>query len=183
MGAGSVHGPIRQPHLLADQRRLRAVDDVERLEDRRDVRLHRLFGELQLIGDDLVGLALAEALQHLDLALGERHAAGAARAAEPLLPRVADVVEDERRHVELAVEHQPDRRHQRMLAGRFRHVAERALRPAPARVLRVLRGRQHDDGHVGADAAEFGDRRHAAHARHHQVEHDDVEIGALGRPA
>jgi hypothetical protein len=94
--------------------------------------------------------------------------------------RVAELVEDERWNVELAVQHQPDRRYQRVLARRFRHVAKRSFGERAACVARVLRGGQHDDGHIGAHAAELRDRLHPAHSRHHQVEHDDVEIGPLG---
>src|SRR3954469_2049439 len=109
-----MNAALDQPHLLADKRRLGAVDDVERPEDRGDVRLYRLLRELELMGDDLVWLAFAEAPQHVDLPIGEHPAAGAARPAAPARLWVADLVEDERRHVEFVVENEPDRRHQRM---------------------------------------------------------------------
>ena len=52
-------------------RRLRAIDDVERFEDRGDVRLHRLLGDAEPRADFLVGQPRAQVPEHVDLPIGE----------------------------------------------------------------------------------------------------------------
>jgi len=62
-------------------------------------------------------------------------------------------VQNQRGHIHLSVENDTDRRYQRVLAGRLRHVAERALGKRLARVLRIFRGGQDDDWKLRPDAA------------------------------
>jgi CheY-like chemotaxis protein len=55
-----------------NQHRLRSIDDAQHLEDRRNVRLDRFLGQSQLGSDLLVGLALTQSGQNLELAQREQ---------------------------------------------------------------------------------------------------------------
>src|SRR4051794_41616432 len=72
-----------QPAALGrDEDGLGAVDRAELAVDVVQVRADRARRERQLVGDLLVDLALGEALEHLDLAGGERARVDLARAAD-----------------------------------------------------------------------------------------------------
>src|SRR6476661_2153681 len=70
---------------------LGAVDRPQLAVDVVEVRAHRAGAQRQLVGDLLVDVALGEALEDLELAVGERARLDRAR---PLRGRVGQVVED-----------------------------------------------------------------------------------------
>jgi len=161
----------------ADRRRLSAIDHVQRPEDRGDMRLHGLLGETEFEGDTLIGLALAQSPQDVDLTVGQRRPAGAHRGARIRQPDGGRLGVDQRRHIEIAVQDQPDGGEERVRTGGFGHVAERALGERFSRVPSVFRGGDHDDRQLRSGAAEFRERSQTVHSRHGDVEDDDVEIG------
>src|SRR3954452_18212591 len=57
-----------QPMALDPQRGLRAGGDAERLEDARHVRLDRLLRDPEALGDDLVGQAVGQQREDVELA-------------------------------------------------------------------------------------------------------------------
>src|SRR3954452_24438986 len=88
--AGATGRAGLQPAALgSDEAGLGAVDRAELAVDVVQVRADRARRERQLVGDLLVDLALGEALEHLDLARGERARVDLARAADR---RVGQVV-------------------------------------------------------------------------------------------
>src|SRR3712207_612414 len=66
----SVLRPLGTP--LDPERGLRAIGDADGLEDARDVRLDGLLRDAEAARDELVGQPLAEQLEHLALAGGQR---------------------------------------------------------------------------------------------------------------
>src|SRR4051794_30449132 len=55
------------PNAACDEHGLRTVDDTQHLEDRGDVRFDGLLGQTELRGDLLIGFALADAREDLEL--------------------------------------------------------------------------------------------------------------------
>ena len=74
LGCAAPSGRLARDHAdsAGDEHGLRPVHDTQHLEDGRDVSLHRLLGQAQLGGDLFVGLALADARQHFELAQREQ---------------------------------------------------------------------------------------------------------------
>src|ERR1700692_2160930 len=64
--------PLQPAALGRDQHRLRAIDGAELAVDVVQVRAHGARRQRQLVGDLLVDLAFGEALQHAELAAGQR---------------------------------------------------------------------------------------------------------------
>jgi len=144
------------------------------------VRLYGLLGKIEIAGDRLVRLARAQSSEHVGLTVGQERPGRACGRTLRRGLRSSRLAEDQRRHIDLAVQHEPDGRHKRLPARGLGHIAEGALRQRLARLSRVLRGREHNHRKLRADAAEFGDRAHAVEPRQREVENDDVEIGMLG---
>ena len=160
--------------LAARRRGLRAVDDVERLEDRGHMRLHRLFGEVEFVGDRLVGLALGEQPEHFDLPARQHR--GGRSDGRPFRPEILGG-QDERRHIDLAGGDELDRRQQQARVGGLRDVTERAERQRLAHVFRVFGRGEDDDRQVLTAPPDLGDGGEATDAGHHEIQDDDIEVG------
>lgn len=67
---------FRRKKLVDDAGHFRAVGCLELLHDISDMNLYRALPKLQLISDDLVGLAAPQGIDHFGLALREHAARG-----------------------------------------------------------------------------------------------------------
>ena len=104
---------------------LSAADDVQRLEDRSDVHLHRFLRDADVRADFLVRETVLQMAQHVDLSireLGDR----TGTVGRMLLARARGRAEQERRHIYVPGEHELQRGHDGLRRRRFRDVTRRA---------------------------------------------------------
>src|SRR3982750_930647 len=97
-----------KPGVASDRRSLRAVYHIQCLEDRRNMRLYGLLRQIQLGCDNLVRLTFADTPQHLDLTRCQNGTAVAGSSPKLGLARTRDLVQDQRRHIDLPIEDDPD---------------------------------------------------------------------------
>ncbi|VWX55936.1 hypothetical protein VARIO8X_110038 [Burkholderiales bacterium 8X] len=176
--------------------RLGPVADVERPEDGCEMDLDRAFADAERTADQLVGLALRQQLQHLDLPLGQhvaqvferlRRDVGAAPARATVAAEVGDTWHSGQdagrhrgnhhgRHVDAARQHQPHRGQHHLGRIGLGDEAQHAALEHAAHDGRVLVARQHDHRHGRVAAAHFLDMGLAVGAGHVEVDHCEVEL-------
>src|SRR3954454_20546291 len=135
------------------------------------VRLDGLLGQVQDLGDLLVGVRLGDQLQDLLLARGERLLRPGRGVGHPLADqRALDGVGQER----VAAVDGADRVQQRLVDLALEHVAGRAGLQRVEHVALVVVHRQREHLRVGHVRADLARALQAGHARHRHVEHAQV---------
>ena len=144
--------------------------------------LDRTLRQPQFAADDLDRRAAGQQLQHLLLPLGEFDAtrAGFAR---PIRRRhhvgAVHFVEQVRRDVDTARQHELDRRKQCLRRHRLRHEAGGPELQHPHHVALVLLARQHEDLHFRRLRHHRFEQRRARHAGQAEIEHHEIEVRVL----
>src|SRR5258708_4933784 len=162
--------------LTGDHRCLGSVDNIQCLEDHRNVRLDGFLGEVELCGNDFVGRALAQQREYFDLPRSQRAIVSSFRPAAFAFRDLWYFVRNERGNIETAIQDRPNCRKQHVLAGGFGDIAKGSATKRSANILWVLGRRENDDRQIRPLAPERRDRLKSVHSRHHEIKHNSVEI-------